>query len=137
MAIVKRLVKGSELTYQEMDGNLTELESVVLNSAKKNESNSFTLPQRTNFVNLGSTATIDFSLANNFEMTATASILSATITANCIGQSGVIIINSATTLTGFSASFVSPSGTLPTLTATTMLAYFIKSATVVMIGKVQ
>ena len=96
-------------------------------------SNTYTAPQRTNTV--ASTNAIDFRLANNFTINATAANITVTSLLGCIGQSGVIVIENAQNVTGWGAEFNFK--TVPTsMNGMEVFSYFVQTETVIRIGRV-
>lgn len=105
----------------------------VNNMALINAAQTFTTAQRTSISTEDNA--IDFTTNNNFTLTATAANITVTSLVGCVGQSGVIVINSANNITGWGAEFVFK--TVPTgLTGTEVFAYFVESLSTIHIGKV-
>lgn len=94
----------------------------------------FTVPQR---ASIGAEDNaIDFSLKQNFELTATAVNITALNLTGIIGQSGTIIVHTAENVTGWGIEFKFK--TIPTgLSGTEVFGYFIEDATNIWIGRVQ
>ena len=104
----------------------------ALNTKANLSSNTYTAPQRTN--TSASTNAIDFRLANNFTINATAANITTVSLIGCTGQSGVLVINNAQNITGWGVAFMFK--TTPTnLSGTEVFAYYIESETNVRIGK--
>jgi hypothetical protein len=95
--------------------------------------NTFTGVQTTNIVASGNT--LDASLGNNFNVTATATDI--TMSNQAVGQGGTIVIDTYETITGWSTDFSFPNGTLPSgVTGTQTLAYFVLATNDIKIGLV-
>ena len=104
-----------------------------ISGAQLNIANTFTAPQRTN--TSASTNAIDFRLANNFTINATAANITVTSLTGCIGQSGVIVIENAQNVTGWGAEFNFK--TVPTsMSGMEVFSYFVQTETVIRIGRV-
>ena len=114
------------------DVSLSQL-TTALNAKANLSSNTYTAPQRTNTV--ASTNAIDFRLANNFTINATAANITVTSLTGCIGQSGVIVIENAQNVTGWGAEFNFK--TVPTsMNGMEVFSYFVQTETVIRIGRV-
>ena len=94
--------------------------------------NDFTGIQTTAIDTTTASNVIDFSTENNFVFTAT----SANVTSSnlSVGQSGVIVIQSAENVTGWSTEFKFKT-TPSSLTGDETFGYFIQSATIIRIGR--
>lgn len=104
-----------------------------LSGVQLNTANTFTAPQRTN--TSASSNAIDFRIANNFTINATAANITVTSLLGCIGQSGVIVIESAENITGWGAEFNFK--TVPTsMSGMEVFSYFVQTETVIRIGRV-
>ena len=105
----------------------------ALNNKANLSANTYTAPQRTN--TSASSNAIDFRIANNFTINATAANITVTSLLGCIGQSGVIVIESAENITGWSAEFNFK--TVPTsMSGMEVFSYFVQTETVIRIGRV-
>ena len=104
-----------------------------ISGAQLNIANTFTAPQRT--ATIAQTNAINFTLKNNFTINATVGIISASSLTGCSGQGGVIVIESAENITGWSAEFVFKD--IPTdLNGLEVFSYFVQTETVIRIGRV-
>ena len=104
-----------------------------ISGAQLNIANTFTAPQRTGIS--ASTNAIDFRLNNNFTIDATAANITVASLTGCIGQSGVIVIESAENVTGWGAEFNFK--TVPTsMSGMEVFSYFVQTETVIRIGRV-
>ena len=104
-----------------------------ISGAQLNIANTFTAPQRT--ATIAQTNAINFTLKNNFTINATVGIISASNLTGCSGQGGVIVIESAENITGWSAEFVFKD--IPTdLNGLEVFSYFVQTETVIRIGRV-
>ena len=104
-----------------------------ISGAQLNTANTFTAPQRT--ATIAQTNAINFTLKNNFTINATVGIISASDLTGCSGQGGVIVIESAENITGWSAEFIFKD--IPTdLNGLEVFSYFIQTETVIRIGRV-
>lgn len=102
------------------------------NNATTDIAQTFTAPQRTSIAVEDNT--IDFSLANNFNVTATEAAMSAT---NLVaGQSGVILIDQATNITGWGFEFMFVDAP-PEMFDYEIFAYFVIDDSTVFMGRVQ
>jgi len=112
---------------EESSNNYTLPSSVV----KDNEANTFTAPQRTSITSEDNE--IDFSLNNNFTLTATSDDLTAINLTE--GQSGVIVVTDSENITGFGSEYTFKN--VPDdLDGVEIFAYFIESDSVIRIGRV-
>ena len=111
----------------------TATQTALNAKANLTASNTFTAPQRTNTT--ASTNAIDFRIANNFTINATAANITVTSLTGCIGQSGVIVIENAQNVTGWGAEFNFK--TVPTsMNGMEVFSYFVQTETVIRIGRV-
>ena len=105
----------------------------ALNAKANLSSNTYTAPQRTN--TSASSNAIDFRIANNFTINATAANITVTSLLGCIGQGGVIVIESAENVTGWGAEFNFK--TVPaSLSGMEVFSYFVQTETAIRIGRV-
>lgn len=105
----------------------------AFNNKANLSANTYTAPQRTN--TSASSNAIDFRIANNFTINATAANITVTSLLGCIGQSGVIVIESAENVTGWGAEFNFK--TVPTsMSGMEVFSYFVQTETVIRIGRV-
>ena len=105
----------------------------ALNAKANLSSNTYTAPQRTN--TSASSNAIDFRIANNFTISATAANITVTSLAECIGQSGVIVIENAQNVAGWGAEFNFK--TVPSaMSGMEVFSYFVQTETVIRIGRV-
>lgn len=96
----------------------------------------FTAPQRTSITSEDNA--IDFTVNNNFALTATAANITVTSVVGCTGQSGLITITTAENITGWDTLFKFRGDVVPTgLTGVERFAYFVESETSIAIGWVQ
>lgn len=130
--IVKRIEKGSELTYEEMDANFENLNNDKIEASN---SNTFSAPQRTSITTEDDNA-IDFTVNNNFLITATSGNITVDTVAGCTGQSGVIVIESAENITGWGSEFVFKN--IPSdLSDKETFAYFVQDESTIIIGRIE
>lgn len=109
-----------------------QLTTALTSKADKALPNTFSAPQRTS--TSASSNAIDFRIANNFTIDATAAYITTVSLIGCTGQSGVLVINNAQNITGWGVAFMFK--TTPTnLSGTEVFAYYIESETNVRIGK--
>jgi hypothetical protein len=99
-----------------------------IDTTKNDVSNTFTKPQSTSITS--SSNAIVFSTSNNFTITATATLITAS--GLTVGQSGTIVISAAENVTGWGPEFVFKSP--KTLSGTEVFAYFIENLSTVRIG---
>ena len=105
----------------------------AFNNKANLSANTYTAPQRTN--TSASSNAIDFRIANNFTINATAANITVTSLLGCIGQGGVIVIESAENVTGWGAEFNFK--TVPaSLSGMEVFSYFVQTETVIRIGRV-
>lgn len=128
-------------TYEPKDATIlknahigTTVQAYDADTTKNDVANTFTAPQRTSIT--AEDNAIDLAGNNNFELTATATNITATNIASAIGQSGIIIVHTAENITGWATEFKFKS--VPTdLTGDEVFAYFVEDATNIWIGRVQ
>lgn len=124
--------------YEPADGTILKeadigvtVQAYDTNNATTDTAQTFTAPQRTSIAVEDNT--IDFSLANNFNVTATAAVMSAT---NLVaGQSGVILIDQATNITGWGLEMFVDAP--PEMFDYEIFAYFVIDDSTVFMGRVQ
>ena len=124
---------GSVDNTSDADKPISTATQTALNTKANLSSNTYTAPQRTNTST--STSAIDFRIANNFTINATAANITVTSLTGCIGQSGVIVIENAQNVTGWGAEFNFK--TVPTsMSGMEVFSYFVQTETVIRIGRV-
>ena len=111
----------------------SEAQKNHIDTALKSVANTFTKPQRTSITVEDNT--IDFRLNNNFTLGATVANMSYLGVDECIGQSGVVVIDTAENVTGWDSSYTFKNVPID-LIDTEVFAYFIKDATTIIIGRV-
>ena len=124
---------GSVDNTSDADKPVSTATQTALNAKANLSSNTYTAPQRTN--TSASSNAIDFRIANNFTISATAANITVTSLTGCIGQSGVIVIENAQNVTGWGAEFNFK--TVPTsMNGMEVFSYFVQTETVIRIGRV-
>lgn len=125
------------LLEERLAGQVSDLSVIVNDNATASiltsTSNTFTAPQRTS-ITAEADNIIDFTVNNNFTLTATAGDITVESLIGCTGQSGVIIVTTAENVTGWGVEFKFKNVPL-TLTGVETFAYFVESETTIRIGR--